>query len=46
MKHRAPLRLDAHQGGHAITRFLKGFLEGSVNEVLVRSFLRRRLVSG
>ena len=26
-----------HQGGHAIIRFLEGFLEGSLKEVLLRS---------
>ena len=26
----------AHQGGHATTRFLEGFLEGSLKEALLR----------
>ena len=38
------LRLGAHKGGHATTRFLEGFLESSLNEVLLRRVLRRCLV--
>ena len=30
------LTLGAHQGGHATARFLEGFLEGSLKEVLLR----------
>ena len=33
-----------YQGGHATARFLEGFLEGSLKEVLLRRVLRRRLV--
>ena len=36
---------NAHQGGHATTRFLEGLLEveGSLKKVLLRRVLRRRL---
>ena len=34
----------AHQGGHATARFLEGFLEGSLKEVLLIRVLGRRLV--
>ena len=34
----------AHQGGHATTRFLEGFLEGSLKEVLLRRVLCKRRV--
>ena len=41
-----PLRLGAHQGRHATTRFLEGFLEGALlgfqwGQVLLEGFLRR-----
>ena len=32
------------KGGHARIRFLEGFLEGSLKEVLLTRVLRRRLV--
>ena len=35
--------LDARQRGHATTRFLEGFLEGSLKEVLLRRFLEGAL---
>ena len=38
--------LGAHQGGHGTTRFLQGFLEGSLKEVLLRRVLRLRRVHG
>ena len=34
----------AHQRGHATTRVLQGFFEGSLKEVLRRRVLRRCLV--
>ena len=37
-------RFGAHQGGHATTRFLEGFLEGSLKEVIHARVLRRPLV--
>ena len=38
--------LGAHQRGHATTRFLEGFLDGSLQEVLLGSVLRKHLVRG
>ena len=32
------------RGGHATARFLEGFLEGSLKEVLLRRVLRRHVV--
>ena len=43
--HRALSLLGAHPGGHAKTRLLEGFFEGSydsMKEVLLSSVLRRR----
>ena len=37
------LPLHAHQGGHATSRFLEGFSEGSLKEVLLGRVLTRRL---
>ena len=38
------VKLGAHQGGHATTCFLEGFVEGSLKEVLLRRVLGRCLV--
>ena len=39
-------KLDAHEGGHATTRFLEGILEGSLKEVLGRRLVRVSVGTG
>ena len=42
--HPLPENRLLHQGGHATARFLEGFLDGSLKEVLLRRVLRRHPV--